>query len=135
MKKTALLFAAVFMMIFTVATAPAIRSHAKSINRKVPDGKYYTVKESTKVKLNGNRVTIKGYLDGYGSQKEYGKIRKTVSLARGVKFSRGMEVNEDITNKRITRTEFSKRLKKGKFDCINFKFKNGKVTAMKLVSE
>ena len=83
MKKTALLFAAIFMMIFTVATAPAIRSNARSINRRVPDGKYYTVKGSTKVKLNGNKVTIKGYLDGYGPQKEYGKIRKALTLKKG----------------------------------------------------
>ena len=46
-----------------------------------------------------------------------------------------MEVNEDITNKKISRAEFSKRLRKGNFDCINFKIKNGKVAAMKLVSE
>ena len=59
MKKTALLFAAILMMIFTVATAPAIRSHAKSINRRVPAGKYYAVQENTKVTLKGNNSRFK----------------------------------------------------------------------------
>lgn len=135
MKKKVLLFAALFMMVVTASFTPSKASQAKSISRKVPDGRYITVKHYTKIRIYGNKIHIKGYMFGDEYTKDYGKINKTLKLRKNAAFSEGTEVNDYITNHKISRRRAIRLLKDKKHPYVTIKVKKGKVYAVKLLTE
>jgi len=132
MKKKVILFAAMFLVLFGMVLSPSKTAHAKRVNLNHLSGKYYTVSRNTSVTLSGNKVHIKGNLNGYGNQKDAGKVNKSFRLAKKVKYSYGQEVNELVTNHRISKKAFKKRLRKA-HPLVDITFKNGKATKLKIV--
>ena len=132
MKKKVLLFTAMFLVIFGMALSPARTAHAKQVNLNHLSGKYYVVYRKSHLSLSGKKVHIKGYLNGYGNQKDAGNVNKSFRLAKKVKYCYGQEVNELVTNHRISKKAFNKRLRKPHC-CVDITFKNGKATKLKIV--
>ena len=132
MKKRILLFAALFLVLIGMAFGPAKIAQAKRVNLNRLNGKYYAMEHNTKIKVSKNRARIKGFLNGYGDQKDAGRVNKSFRLAKNVKYSFGEEVNEMITNERIPKSEFVNLLYEG-YSCVNIRFRNGKITEMKIV--
>ena len=132
MKKRILLFAAMFLVLIGMAFGPAKIAQAKRVNLNRLNGKYYAMEHNTRIKVSKRRVRIKGYLNGYGDQKDAGKVNKSFRMAKKVKYSFGGEVNEFITNERIPKSEFVNLLQEG-YSCVEVRFRNGRITEMKIV--
>ncbi len=133
MKKKVLIIAAMFFVMLGIAFAPARTTEAKSSKYTQLNGKYYSVPHNTRFKVTKGKIRINGYLWGYGKNKDFGRVKKTFKTAKKVKFVQGMEVNELITNHKISRKEFVKRYKRKDFGSIVTTFKKGKITRIKIV--
>ena len=133
MKKRILVFAAMFLVMLGIAFAPAKTTQAKSNKYTQLNGKYFSVPDNTRLKVTKGKIRINGYLWGYGKNKDFGRVKKTFKTAKNVKFVQGMEVNELITDHKISRKEFVKRYKAKDFGSIVTTFKKGKITRIKIV--
>ena len=138
MKKRILVFAAMFFVMLGIAFAPARTTEAKSIkNIKTLSGKFYSVKDHTRLKVGKGKVRINAYLGEYvrkdGKEEREGKVKRTFKTAKNVKFYYGWEVNEMITNHKISRKAFITHYKVNEYGSIAYTFKNGKITKMKIV--
>ena len=138
MKKRILVFAAMFFVMLGIAFAPAKTTEARSIkNVKTLTGKFYSVKNRTRIKVVKGKVRINSYLGEYvrndGKDEREGKVKRTFKTAKNVKYLYGWEVNELNTNHKISRKAFVKRYKEKEFGSIAYTFKNGKITKIKIV--